>query len=142
MLNLVCLIGRLTKDAELVSTANGLNRVRFDIAFDSSIKDEEGNKIPNYITCVAFEKTAENVCSFCRRGSKVAISGRLQQRSFMRKDGSKGSVIEVICDSVEFLDPKPKEVQTEEPVIEEPAPVQAEPKFDPMTGKPLKPTKK
>ena len=141
MLNVITLMGRLTRDPQIFSKEESIDVVNFDIAVDN-IGQDAGT---SFFTCKAFGKIAVNVNNYCKKGSKVAVNGRIQQRTYLAKDGSKRSVYEVICDSVEFLDPKPKTEEDELPFDEElpfeEEPVQ-EPKFDPMTGKPLKPSKK
>lgn len=138
MLNLIILVGRLTKTPQIYSKEEGTDVVNFDIAVDNLGKDAG----TTFLSCKAFGKVAQNVNKFCDKGSKVAISGRIQQRNFIRKDGSKGSVYEVICDSVEFLDPKAEEPSDPEPIAVTGDVTTPEPKFDPMTGKPLKPKAK
>ena len=138
MLNLIILVGRLTKTPQLYSKEDATDVVNFDIAVDNLGKDAG----TTFLSCKAFGKVAQNVNKFCDKGSKVAISGRLQQRNFIKKDGSKGSTYEVICDSVEFLDPKAEEPSDPEPIEVTGDVTTPEPKFDPMTGKPLKPSKK
>ena len=138
MLNLIILVGRLTKTPQLYSKEDATDVVNFDVAVDNLGKDAG----TTFLSCKAFGKVAQNVNKFCDKGSKVAISGRLQQRNFIRKDGSKGSTYEVICDSVEFLDPKAEEPSDPEPIAVTGDVTTPEPKFDPMTGKPLKPKAK
>lgn len=138
MLNLIILVGRLTKTPQLYSKEDATDVVNFDVAVDNLGKDAG----TTFLSCKAFGKVAQNVNKFCDKGSKVAISGRLQQRNFIRKDGSKGSTYEVICDSVEFLDPKAEEPSDPEPIEVVGDVTTPEPKFDPMTGKPLKPKAK
>lgn len=138
MLNLIILVGRLTKTPQLYSKEDATDVVNFDIAVDNLGKDAG----TTFLSCKAFGKVAQNVNKFCDKGSKVAISGRLQQRNFIRKDGSKGSTYEVICDSVEFLDSKAEEASDPEPIEVVGDVTTPEPKFDPMTGKPLKPKAK
>ena len=138
MLNLIILVGRLTKTPQLYSKEDATDVVNFDVAVDNLGKDAG----TSFLSCKAFGKVAQNVNKFCDKGSKVAISGRLQQRNFIRKDGSKGSTYEVICDSVEFLDPKAEEPSDPEPIEVVGDVTTPEPKFDPMTGKPLKPKTK
>ena len=138
MLNLIILVGRLTKTPQLYSKEDATDVVNFDIAVDNLGKDAG----TTFLSCKAFGKVAQNLNKFCDKGSKVAVSGRLQQRNFIRKDGSKGSTYEVICDSVEFLDPKAEEPSDPEPIEVTGDVTTPEPKFDPMTGKPLKPSKK
>ena len=101
MINRVVLVGRLTRDPELRRSANGTSISVFTIAIDNLGKE----KTTSFIPCVVFnEQRAETVTKFARKGLLVGVEGRLNQRSFTRTDGSKGSTIEVICDSVQFLE--------------------------------------
>ena len=147
MLNSIILMGRLTKEPSIFEKEESTAVVSFDLAVDNLGKDAG----TTFITCKAFGKVAQNVNKFCEKGSKVAVAGRPQQRNFLKKDGSKGNTYEVLCDSVEFLDPKPVEsfVQggdiDDEPELPETKEYEATapaPKFDPYTGELLKPAKK
>lgn len=143
MLNVIILTGRLTKEPTLFEKEESKIAI-FDIAVDNLGKDAG----TTFINCKAFQKVAVNVANHLHKGSKVAVSGRIQQRTYLTKDGSKRSDYEVICDSVEFLDPKPVEEEPDvsevpaEPVETEPKDSAPAPKFDPFTGKPLKPETK
>ena len=106
MINRVILVGRLTRDPELRRTNSGTSVCSFTVAVDNRQKDADGNRTTSFIPCTVFQQTADNMSKFLRKGSLVGIDGRLSQRSFVRQDGTKGSVIEVICDSVQFLEPK------------------------------------
>ena len=106
MLNNVILVGRLTRDPELRKTNSGNSVCSFTLAVDNEYKDAEGNKTASFSPCVTFNQSAENLSKFLRKGKLVAIIGRLNQRTFTREDGSKGFVIEVICDSCKFLEKK------------------------------------
>lgn len=145
MLNSIILMGRLTKDPELRKTGDDKSVANFTLAFDNIRVNQDGTRDSSFIDVRVFGATAENVCKHLRKGSKCAITGTIEQRNFLRQDGSKGSKFEVNADSVEFLDPLPekpvddvKEAELAEASIaepQEPAPW----KFDPVTGKPLKP---
>lgn len=138
MLNVIILTGRLTREP-LVKEFDDGQITEFDIAVDNIGKDAG----TTFLTCKAFRKVAENVGQYCHKGSKVAVSGRLQQRNYLAKDGSKRSVYEVLCDSVEFLDPKPSDPEEPEDIqVKDAEVVSPAPKYDPMTGKPLKTAKK
>ena len=141
MLNSIIVMGRLTKEPSQVKSGE-TTIVNFDIAVDNVRKEADGTRGTTFLPVVCFNNIGESVCKHLHKGSKIAVEGSIQQRNFIRKDGTKGSAYEVIASSIEFLDPKPEEPVNpdEEPneVIEEPQ----EPLFDPMTGKPLKPTKK
>ena len=142
MLNSIILMGRLTKTPRLSKSGTGETTiVNFDIAVDNVRKEADGTRGTTFISVVCFNNIAENVCKHLDKGSRIAVEGSIQQRNFIRKDGTKGSAYEVIASSVEFLDPKPEEPV--EPNLDEvPVEEKQEPKFDPMTGKPLKPTQK
>lgn len=106
MINRIILVGRLTRDPELRRTTSDTPVAQFTLAVDDRVKDANGQKSTTFITVVVWHAQADNVAKFCRKGSLVGVDGRIRQRSFERRDGSKGSVIEVIADSVQFLEPK------------------------------------
>ena len=106
MINRVVLVGRLTRDPELRNTNSNNPVCTFTLAVDNRTKASDGSKTASFITCVVFSQQADNVAKFVRKGSLVGVEGRLNQRSYERKDGTKASVIEVVCDSVQFLEPK------------------------------------
>lgn len=153
MLNNLVLMGRITKDPTSKKIGE-TTIVNFGIAVDNIRKEADGTRGTSFFSVVCFKTIAENVEKHLHKGSKIAVVGSIQQRNFIRKDGSKGSVYEVIANSVEFLDPKPEDYdgpydscgsldgEEYEDKNGEPQKLQAippEPKFDPMTGKPLKP---
>ena len=149
MLNLITLVGRLTKDPVLKKTQADKPYVNFAVAFDSPTTAEDGERNTTFLEAIAFDQRAELIANNLHKGSKVVLSGSLNQRDFLRADGTKGRVYEIFVNTIEFLDPKPqvnedynkKDVQETIEVVE--AMEQAEAKFDPYTGKPLtKPAKK
>lgn len=98
-INTVMLMGRLTQDAELRSTSNGKNVTEFSLAVD------KGNDKADFFNVVAWEKTAELVSQYTKKGSKVLIQGRLEQQTW-EKDGKKNSKVVVVAFDVTFLDSK------------------------------------
>ena len=125
MVNRVVLVGRLVKDPELRKTNSDVSFATFTLAVDNRMRDADGNRGTIFIDCRVFRDQAENLVKATRKGSKVAVDGSLNQRNFERKDGSKGKAIEIVVDSVTFLDPNPnRESNTiEEPKFEDiPAP--------------------
>ena len=106
MINQVVFVGRLTRDPELRRTNSGLPVASFSIAVDSKMKNQDGTRGTTFLNCSIFGNQAENVVKFTRKGAMVGVEGSLNQRNFVRQDGSKGSVIEVIADRVAFLEPK------------------------------------
>ena len=114
MINRVVLVGRLTRDPELRKTTSGNSVCTFTVALDNRMKNPDGSKGTSFIPCTAFTSTSETVSKFARKGLLVGVEGRLNQRSFIRQDGSKTSVIEVLCDSVQFLEKRETEIANEE----------------------------
>ena len=99
-INKVILTGRLTKDAELRATATGTDVTSFTLAVDGFQNNT------NFINCVAWNQQAKFITTYCKKGSLVALEGRLQTRNFDRRDGSKATATEVIVERVENYSPK------------------------------------
>lgn len=108
MANKAFLSGNLTKAPELRETPNGKSVATFSLAVKRDYSEET-----DFFNIVVWGKQAENCAKYLDKGSKVLVVGQLQNRSYEAKDGSKRSVTEVICDSVEFLTFKEKEEKTE-----------------------------
>lgn len=106
MINSVVLVGRLTKDPELRRTTSGTAVASFTVAVDNRVKGPNGEKTTSFIPCTVWNSAAENMSKYTRKGSLVGVTGRLNQRTYDSKDGHKVQVIEVICDNVQFLEPK------------------------------------
>ena len=117
MVNRVVLVGRLVKDPELRKTNSDVSFATFTLAVDNRVKEADGTRGTIFIDCRIFRDQAESLAKNTRKGSKIAVDGSLNQRNFERKDGTKGKVIEIIVDSVTFLDPNPNR---ENNVVEEP----------------------
>lgn len=106
MINRVVLVGRLTFDPELRRTEAGNSVCSFTVAVDSRQKNPDGSRGTTFVPCVTFQQTADNMVKRTKKGSLVGVEGRLTQRSYQRRDGTKATVYEVVCDIVKFLDPK------------------------------------
>lgn len=119
MLNHVDLMGRLTRDPELRQTANGTAVASFTLAVDRDFgKGEE--KQTDFIDIVAWRGTAEFAAKYFAKGRQAVVSGRLQIRGWMDKDGNKRKAAEVVADNIYFADSKrdaaPVSVSGPEPV--------------------------
>ena len=122
MVNRVVLAGRLVKDPELRKTNSDISFATFTLAVDNRIKESDGTRGTLFIDCRVFRDQAENLVKFTRKGSMIAVDGSLNQRNFVRQDGSKGKTVEVVVDSVTFLEPK-KDAPVETPKFDDtPAP--------------------
>lgn len=106
-MNKVVLIGRLTADPELrFIPGSGAATCTLTLAIDKFIK---GEKQVDFVPVVIYGKQAESTANYMTKGSQVAISGRIQTRSYDAKDGTKRYVTEVVVDQfggVEFLGSK------------------------------------
>jgi single-strand DNA-binding protein len=99
-INSVTLIGRLTRDPESKTIFNDKTISAFSIAVNG-YKDDV-----SFFNCVAFGQTAEFINQYCKKGNRLAIVGRLQQRSWSDKEGVKKSSVEVVVNNVQNLTPK------------------------------------
>lgn len=104
-MNSVVITGNITRDIELKYSSSQTAVVRFTVAVSRRRKEDGAD----FINCVAFGKTAENMDKFLHKGSKVGVKGRLQTGSYM-KDEIKINTTDVIADEVEFLDSRQLEV--------------------------------
>jgi single-strand DNA-binding protein len=105
-MNRVVLVGRLTRDPELRTSGSGNSFVNFSVAVNRNYTSNSGEREADFINCIAFNKQAENLCRYIRKGGLVGIDGRLQTRSYTAQDNTKRTVMEVICDTINFLEPK------------------------------------
>ncbi|WP_026073600.1 single-stranded DNA-binding protein [Robertmurraya massiliosenegalensis] len=106
MMNRVVLVGRLTKDPELRYTPNGVPVATFTLAVNRNFSNQQGEREADFINCVIWRRPAENVANFLKKGSLAGVDGRIQTRNYEGQDGKRVFVTEVICDSVQFLEPK------------------------------------
>lgn len=105
-MNKVFIIGNLTRDPEATQTSSGVSVCNFTVAVQRRFANAEGNREADFLPVVVWRQQAENCGKFLRKGSKVAVSGSIQTRSYDANDGSKRYVTEIVADEVEFLTPK------------------------------------
>lgn len=102
-INNVVLIGRLTKDCQVSKTKSGKSVSTFSLAVEKR-PDSQGNKSADFISCIAWEKRADFLGNYGRKGTKVGISGRLATSNYDDKQtGRKVYRTDVIADEVELL---------------------------------------
>ncbi|MEX6015195.1 single-stranded DNA-binding protein [Mammaliicoccus sciuri] len=106
MINSTTLVGRLTKDPELRTTPSGVEVGNFTLAVNRTFTNQNGEREADFINCIVFRKQAVNVNQYLSKGKLAGIVGRLQTRSYENKEGQKVYVTEVVCDNVQFLEPK------------------------------------
>lgn len=105
-MNKAILVGRLTRDPELKSTANGTNVCSFSVAVNRRYKNAEGNYDADFINCTAWRQTAEFVSKYFTKGRMIGVVGSIQTRNYEDKDGKKVYVTEVAADEVYFVESK------------------------------------
>lgn len=105
MINRVVLVGRLTKEPELRTTPSGSKVCQYTLAVNRNRK-ADGQPEADFINCVSWNKTAELMNQYLSKGALIGIEGRIQTRSYDNQQGQKVYVTEVLCDSVQFLEPR------------------------------------
>lgn len=123
-MNRVVLIGRTTKDIELKYSQNQTAIARFTLAVDRMSKDNG----TDFISCIAFGKTAETMKKYVPKGRKTAVAGHIQTGSY-EKDGHKVYTTDVIVERMEFCESKQGDA-TENKKVDEFQPVNEDLPFD------------
>lgn len=105
-INRVVLVGRLTRDPELRSLPSGVGVCGLRIACSSSRKDAGGDyhERPNYFDVSVYGGSAESVSRYMRKGSRVAVDGRLEWREWETSDQQKRQAVSIVAETVQFLD--------------------------------------
>jgi len=106
-MNNVTLIGRLTKDLELRKSQTGMSILRFTLAVNRRVPNKQtGQREADFISCVAFGKTAEIMSTYLAKGSQVGIEGRIQTGNYDDANGNRVYTTDVIVDNFDFIDSK------------------------------------
>lgn len=105
-MNKAILVGRLTRDPELRTTASGVSVCTFTVAVNRRFKNAEGGYDADFINCVAWRQQAELLAKYFTKGRMVGVVGSIQTRSYDNKDGAKVYVTEVSVDEVHFVESK------------------------------------
>ncbi len=105
-MNKVYLIGNLTRDPEVSETGSGLTLCRFSIAVNRNYSSSDGERQTDFFNITVWRALADNCGKYLKKGSKVAVVGSLQNRSYEDKDGIKRNVTDIVANEVEFLSSK------------------------------------
>lgn len=100
-MNNIVLLGNIASDIELRTTTTGKSVASFRIAVNRDYGDG-----CDFIPCVAWEKTADNIERYFNKGKRIAVQGRLQTREYEDKSGMKRTVYEVIVERFDFCEKK------------------------------------
>ena len=103
MINSVCLVGRLTRDPELKYTGNNIAVASFSLAVNRNFKDANGEREADFINCVIWRQSAENLANWAKKGALIGITGRIQTRSYENQQGQRVYVTEVVAENFQML---------------------------------------
>ena len=106
MINNVTLVGRLTRDPELIYTPSNIAITTFNMAVNRNFKNQAGDREADFISCIMWRKQAENFANWVRKGALVGITGRIQTRSYDNQQGQRVYVTEVVAESFQTLEKK------------------------------------
>lgn len=118
-MNKIILVGNVCNEIEIRYTSNNTPVTTFSIAVDRNFKNENGNKDADFINIVAWNKKAELIHHYLKKGDRVGISGRLQVRKYQNERGENRYVTEVVAEEVEFLNSKKSGLDEKSPVKSE-----------------------
>jgi len=104
-MNKVILMGRLTRDPEVSSSTTGTTFARYSIAVDRRFK-RDGEPDADFFNCTSFGKQAEFVERYLKKGTKVVVSGRLQNNNYTNKEGQKVYDVRIMVEDIEFAESK------------------------------------
>lgn len=114
-MNKVILVGRFARDPELRTTNTGKSVATFSLAVDRRYK-QEGQPEADFFNIVAWGKQAETICQYLGKGRQIALTGRLQSRSYEAQDGTKRYVTEVVLEEFDFIGNKSDTASQNSPV--------------------------
>ena len=102
-MNKVILAGRLTRDPESRMTQSNMEISRFSLACQSDFVSRDGERDTEFINCVAFNRSAQTINRYCRKGQMILVQGRIRNSSYDAQDGTKRYTTDVVVDNFEFL---------------------------------------
>ena len=114
MLNQIVLVGRLTKDLEVLNGENDKKYARITLAIPRSYKNSEGVYDTDFVDCILWDNVAINTSEYCHKGDIVGIKGRVQSRA-VEESGVKKNILEVVAEKVTFLTSKNNSAESEIP---------------------------
>ena len=102
-LNSITVVGNITRDPEMRFTPSGVSKVTFGVAVNRSWRNQQSNEWEeqtSFFNVVCWRELADNVGASLKKGTRVVVTGRLEQRSWETEQGEKRSVIEIVADEV------------------------------------------
>ncbi|MBE5746537.1 MAG: single-stranded DNA-binding protein [Clostridiales bacterium] len=105
-MNKAIIIGNLTKDPELTQTTSGISVCRFTLAVSRKFTNADGERETDFLNIVVWRNLADICHKYLKKGSKAAVTGTIQTRSYDAQDGSKRYVTEIVAEDIEFVGAK------------------------------------
>lgn len=113
-MNNINLFGRLVKDPEPRTVGDNTVVVNFTLAVNRNYKNEKGEVEADFINVVAWNKTAEIVSMYVKKGHRLGVTGRLQVRSYDDEDGNRKWVTDVVAEKIYLMETKKEAEASEE----------------------------
>ncbi|MDC0814294.1 single-stranded DNA-binding protein [Lactococcus petauri] len=104
MINNVVLVGRIVRDPELRYTPQNTAVATFTLAVNRRFKNAKGEREADFINCVIWRQSAENLANWAKKGALVGITGSIQVRNYENKEGQHVYVTEVLADNFQMLE--------------------------------------
>lgn len=104
MINNVVLVGRMTADAELRYTPSNIATANFTLAVNRPFKNQNGEREADFIRCVIWRQSAENLANWAKKGALVGITGSIQTRSYDNQQGQRVYVTKVLANGFQLLE--------------------------------------
>ena len=105
-MNKVILVGRLTKDPELRATTSGIPVCSFTVACDRRFVKQGEERKADFINCIVWQKSAESIAQYFKKGHRIALEGSIQTRSWTDNEGKNRYSTEVVVEQWEFAQSK------------------------------------
>ncbi|HER6018056.1 TPA: single-stranded DNA-binding protein [Streptococcus pyogenes] len=112
MINNIVLVGRMTKDAELRYTASQVAVATFTLAVNRRFKEQNGEREADFINCVIWRQSAENLANWAKKGALIVVTGRIQTRNYENQQGQRVYVTEVVAESFQMLESRNSQQQS------------------------------
>ncbi|HEP1411792.1 TPA: single-stranded DNA-binding protein [Streptococcus pyogenes] len=112
MINNIVLVGRMTKDVELRYTASQVAVATFTLAVNRRFKEQNGEREADFINCVIWRQSAENLANWAKKGALIGVTGRIQTRNYENQQGQRVYVTEVVAESFQMLESRNSQQQS------------------------------
>ncbi|HEQ0955953.1 TPA: single-stranded DNA-binding protein [Streptococcus pyogenes] len=112
MINNIVLVGRMTKDAELRYTASQVAVATFTLAVNRRFKEQNGEREADFINCVIWRQSAENLANWAKKGALIGVTGRIQTRNYENQQEQRVYVTEVVAESFQMLESRNSQQQS------------------------------